>query len=52
MKALLFMVFWSFCAGSLAAQSSLPDLKSLDELQKQFSADADKVRLIALLSPT
>jgi hypothetical protein len=28
------------------------DIKSLEELQKQFSADAGKIRIIALLSPT
>jgi len=41
-------------SGSLQAfaQSGLLDLKSLDDLQKQFTSDAGKVRLIALLSPT
>lgn len=34
------------------AQDSLPDLKSLDELQKHFTANAGKVRLVSLLSPT
>lgn len=40
--------------GSLGtfAQDKLQDLKTIDELQKQFTSDAGKVRLIALLSPT
>ena len=53
MKSLFFTVVLFLCGGlQLFGQTALPDLKSLDELQKQFSADAGKVQIIALLSPT
>jgi len=46
------MIFFLFGGLQLFAQISLVDIKSLDELQKQFSADSGKIRIIALLSPT
>jgi hypothetical protein len=53
MKVLFFAVTL-FCCGvlQLFGQTALPDLKNIDDLQKQFTADAGKVRMIALLSPT
>jgi hypothetical protein len=46
------ILFFLFSGLQVFAQTSLLDLKSLDELQKQFSTDTGKVRIIALLSPT
>jgi len=40
------------CSVPAFADSTLIDLKELSALQKQFTADAGKVRIIALLSPT
>ncbi len=54
MKQFLILILFVFCIGSVKAfgEESLKDLKTLDELQKQFNSDAGKVRLVALLSPT
>ena len=52
MKFLMAILFLIYGTLQVFAQSSLPDLKSLDDLQKPFNSEAGKVRLIALLSPT
>jgi hypothetical protein len=46
---LLFILSSNF---AMSDQEKFQDLKSIDELQKQFTSDAGKVRIIALLSPT
>lgn len=54
MKTLFFAATLFLCAAfqAFSQTAALPDLKSLDDLRKQFTADAGKVRMIALLSPT
>jgi hypothetical protein len=53
MKSLFIGLLLLLCSAlRSSAQDELRDLKSIDELQKQFNSDAGKVRLIALLSPT
>ena len=52
MKFLIPLFFIVCISAQLFGQEGLTDLKSLNDLQKQFNADAGNVRLIALLSPT
>ena len=53
MKCFSVTLLLLLCGGLHAlGQDKLHDLKSIDELQKQFNSDTGKVRLVALLSPT
>jgi len=53
MKSIFFTIaLFLFGELHLFGGTTLPELKSLDELQQQFTSDAGKVRMIALLSPT
>lgn len=54
MKNLFLMTafLWICVLSTSAADSTITDLGSLEELQKVFQNDAGKVRIIALLSPT
>ncbi len=53
MKILFMTLIFILCSNFvMSAQEKFQDLKSIDELQKQFTSDAGKVRIIALLSPT
>jgi hypothetical protein len=53
MKCFSVTLLLLLCVGLHAfGEEKLNDLKSIDELQKQFNSHAGKVRLVALLSPT
>ena len=52
MKSIFISLVFVLCINFGSYAQNFQDLKSIEELQKQFVSDAGKVRIITLLSPT